>query len=1264
MLSREELAKNLFGRGSAEDGERPSTASVMYGTAISDSEDGTVSIVPDNAIVSAPDGEDNTIYVPTSPAVQEGDTVMLIGAGEGRQPMSVVSVIGSGDRTAAVAAEAKSAVDEAVEEVAEVKQDIADFKSGADVDYAIYSYVDDEIGEFSQTVSATYLSKTDAQTTYATQSQLTQTAEDITASVSQNYVTKTDAQTTYATKSELEVGLEGIELEVSQNYATKDEAATMGESSGEIVTVDSGARLRSLEVEGKSVQDGTPTPSSPVPIQVVDGANLCNRSTFLAGYYDTGGYAESSNARYGTFALIDVSGNADYTFTINTAVNISWVRKTYYTADGAYISQQSSNIAAAKSVMQTFTTPETAARVGLSFDFGAGNAVLSNVTNIMLNVGSTAMPYVPYGSLGLKVRGKNLLNNAASLPTSLNGVTYTSADNGGISAAGTPTANSYVSLGYTVLSSGIYTASMSGDVVNMAMQVWAVNGTTRLQNLGYALIGTSLTFDTSSIANCTGVEAVFGRRANNEAVTGTAYFQIESGSTATDYAPYVDSLTEIPLQGNVLASLPDGTKDVLTVDASGHVTIAKNIEYGELNGTENWIAFASWDSATQYCYYLGKSSIWNRSSWQQLILCSAFNGMARQTFVNSKPDNSTALTGITEISTRSQFATVDEFKQYLAANPIKYVALKREAETIDLGYITMPELADGCTVEVLASLTPTFGASWYTENGAVLTDFATKSELQVTADGISSVVSTKVGQDEVISKINQSAEAIQIEAERIEFDGTVVFNAIKSQTDAAYDANGAASTVQANLVDEEGERKAVYGTCSTAAGTAAKVVICANFQLFTGARITVKFSTASTVAAPTLNVNGTGAKAIWYNNAVASSSNPVLWGANATLNFVYDGTEWVLDEKPPSYSAACSTAASTRDKAATVAGALVVNGTTLTLNFSTANTYVAASVRINLSSTGATAIYYNRAATSSTYTLLWAADTTLVFVRQGAAWYLADSGMRKNITHISDNGVSIHAANNPTSNYIQLDSNGMDVYKGGSSVAQFGATARIGIATEPRVEIASTGVTVKHYGTGPLASSIIDSVFGDGGLNISQLLQMQAVVNGTSRLGIIKALTSAYLELITDSATVAIGADNQGPMTGADFGVGANGVYFNHSARPTETIGADLAITRVYSSYGFRVENAVFHATADMVVLPLQFASDSSIEFGFGNSTYVAATIPVAYAPKEMVRAVIFTTSDWSSVQIGWANIGTDGKIYLQAARSVVWFGQAVWIRE
>lgn len=82
-----------------------------------------------------------------------------------------------------------------------------------------------------------------------------------------------------------------------------------------------------------------------------------------------------------------------------------------------------------------------------------------------------------------------------------------------------------------------------------------------------------------------------------------------------------------------------------------------------------------------------------------------------------------------------------------------------------------------------------------------------------------------------------------------------------------------------------------FGTCSTAAGTAAKVVSLTSFTLVTGARITIKFTVTNTAASPTLNVNGTGAKPIVYRGSAIPAG---YLAANRVYEFVYDGTNYAL----------------------------------------------------------------------------------------------------------------------------------------------------------------------------------------------------------------------------------------------------------------------------------------------------------------------------------------------------------------------------------
>ena len=91
-----------------------------------------------------------------------------------------------------------------------------------------------------------------------------------------------------------------------------------------------------------------------------------------------------------------------------------------------------------------------------------------------------------------------------------------------------------------------------------------------------------------------------------------------------------------------------------------------------------------------------------------------------------------------------------------------------------------------------------------------------------------------------------------------------------------------------------------YDTCYTASDTAEKTVSVPGFVLETGARVTVNFLESNTAANPTLNVhNGsayTGAKAIMYrgNSSVSGSSDYYRWQAGDIVDFIYDGTNWVM----------------------------------------------------------------------------------------------------------------------------------------------------------------------------------------------------------------------------------------------------------------------------------------------------------------------------------------------------------------------------------
>ena len=86
-----------------------------------------------------------------------------------------------------------------------------------------------------------------------------------------------------------------------------------------------------------------------------------------------------------------------------------------------------------------------------------------------------------------------------------------------------------------------------------------------------------------------------------------------------------------------------------------------------------------------------------------------------------------------------------------------------------------------------------------------------------------------------------------------------------------------------------------YGTCTTAAGTAAKTVTLSSYALTVGGVVAVKFSKGVTVENPTLNVNSKGAKPIFWHGAALTDTTYIK--ANDVVTFIYDGTNYHIISK-------------------------------------------------------------------------------------------------------------------------------------------------------------------------------------------------------------------------------------------------------------------------------------------------------------------------------------------------------------------------------
>ena len=143
-------------------------------------------------------------------------------------------------------------------------------------------------------------------------------------------------------------------------------------------------------------------------------------------------------------------------------------------------------------------------------------------------------------------------------------------------------------------------------------------------------------------------------------------------------------------------------------------------------------------------------------------------------------------------------ATDEKLTEYSTTEEMKS-AIDMKADEINLGVSKTYETKTSVTEKITAANKTAQDAANAAEKNAnaatdeKLTEYSTTEEMnaaiKVKADAIESTVSKKVGSNEIISKINQSAEKVTINASKINFNGIVTANErFKILTDGSFDA--------------------------------------------------------------------------------------------------------------------------------------------------------------------------------------------------------------------------------------------------------------------------------------------------------------------------------------------------------------------------------------------------------------------------------------------------------------------------------------------
>lgn len=212
-------------------------------------------------------------------------------------------------------------------------------------------------------------------------------------------------------------------------------------ATGKEILIEDGENNKGLEikVKGESTQNGIPTPDSPIEIENIEGKNKFDKASDV-------GYRESCSKTingedivitssiealtksifYWFFYVpegiydnaLSVKLNTDYTLSyyITNKVNSLFVINIFGVSSNNSVTKiaQSSSVNQKVSIAFNSGNYDKIAFVIYPFGYSATETIANNssitISDMQLEEGTVATPYVPYNSLEFKVEGKNLFN--------------------------------------------------------------------------------------------------------------------------------------------------------------------------------------------------------------------------------------------------------------------------------------------------------------------------------------------------------------------------------------------------------------------------------------------------------------------------------------------------------------------------------------------------------------------------------------------------------------------------------------------------------------------------------------------------------------------------------------------------------------------------------------------------------------------------------------------------------------------------------------
>jgi len=303
------------------------------------------------------------------------------------------------------------------------------------------------------------------------------------------------------------------------------------------------------------------------------------------------------------------------------------------------------------------------------------------------------------GNISLWARGRNLLPPGKNSVTQ-NGVTIARNADGSYAMSGTATATGDLNIAYDAKGLVTLQRGVTYGFKGMYQTKAGVRVLARVDVLGTT---TSVKYfnDTGGAAGTytpaedgTGVTSCYVNVASGTNVDGlTIYPMFYTGTTTEPFQPYESTVTPIPLDGHELRSLPDGTRDEVTVGADGHAVLVQRVGTWDLSALATSSGWGKSGIARNgfYIHYAAVSGI--KPDTHGNALCTVADGAASVSEYYSALNAAWIDTSVSlNLDATVVGSTVAAFKEWLATADVKLVAELATPVTIDLGYVAAAPL--------------------------------------------------------------------------------------------------------------------------------------------------------------------------------------------------------------------------------------------------------------------------------------------------------------------------------------------------------------------------------------------------------------------------------------------------------------------------------------------------------------------------------------------------------------------------------------------